>query len=96
MDNNEQIVQVDRRNMLARFFDNALAAKLKRFEDSHLPIQPFMGQHTSAKRQQKLAIMKARGIKTGKQFRKYIKEVRRQTKCKSISSTQRSMETSTT
>lgn len=75
-DNSVKVGKIDRRNALHKLFDDILVRKATRAKDV-LPIQPFLGQHTSADRQEKNRHMASLGIRSGKAYRRYIKKLRR-------------------
>ena len=77
-DNSVKVGKIDRRNALHKLFDDILyrrSAHIKAMKD--LVRQPFIGQHTSLVRQEKNRHMASLGIKSGKAYRRYIKELRR-------------------
>jgi hypothetical protein len=70
-----------RGNALSLLYQEIMEAKTKKekeilYRRSQLNYE-FAGQHTSKVRQQKLAYMKQFDLKTGKQFRRHIKAMRR-------------------
>lgn len=77
---NIQMIKVDRKNMLNKFFDSILKnradAVIRQRQQRLESRMEFTGQHTSEKRQAKLAAMKSMGIKSGKVYRRTMKALR--------------------
>ncbi len=76
-------IKVNRKNMLANFFDQVLQKRFERMQKALAEAKdyvdnrtPFTGQHTSEARQAKLAIMRKLKMKSGKVYRRYIKKQR--------------------
>ena len=73
--NDKQMIKVDRRNMLDKFFDSYFGYKVEK-AGKEIFNHGFAGQHTSEKRQAKLAAMKRMGIKSGKVFKRTMQALR--------------------
>jgi hypothetical protein len=67
-------------NKLSLLWEELFRKKIERLNNAMAPIRTmgFLGQRINPKRQSRNKTMKALGIKTGKAYRRYEKQVRRE------------------
>lgn len=79
-----EMKSIKRGNKLSLLFQELFDKKTQKLHEAKMNygfnLGFIIGQHTNKLRQQKLAYMAQFGLKTGKQFRRHMKSLRRQEK----------------